>query len=401
MKHVAVLGAGIMGSATALFLARHGARVALFDAADCPFSGASRWNEGKIHLGYLYAADPTLETARRVLPGGLAFKGLTEELIGCPLADEAIASCDDTYVVHRESVSDADTTKRYFDAVTSLVAEHDRSGRYLAPLSAARPTRLSQAELDRHYDTATVVAGFRVPERSVATTWVADRFVEALSAEPRIEQRMRTPVRAVHRLAGGLDSPLLVETRDGAVGPFHYVVNALWEGRLAVDAAFGLALPQRWSHRFRLSAFLRASRFLEIPSTVIATGPFGDIKNYNGRDFYLSWYLTGLLAEGTAVEPPRVPLLEPADRTRIVGEIIDRLGGVIRSVAALKACAESCRLQGGWVYAAGQGSLADPASTLHRRDHIGIMRAGSYISIDTGKYSIAPWLAREVAGLIC
>ena len=70
------------------------------------------------------------------------------------------------------------------------------------------------------------------------------------------------------------------------------------------------------------------------------------------------------------------------------------------SVTALQSCIEDVRLEGGWVYAAGQGSLADPRSTLHRRDRIGITRAGSYFSVDTGKYSIAPWLAREVAALI-
>ena len=82
MRHVAVLGAGIMGSATALLLARGGARVVLFDRAPRPFAGASRWNEGKIHLGHLYAADPSLQTARCVLPGGLAFKPLKRPLIG-------------------------------------------------------------------------------------------------------------------------------------------------------------------------------------------------------------------------------------------------------------------------------------------------------------------------------
>ena len=51
MMHVAVLGAGIMGCSAALCLARRGARVTLLDAAPRPCVGASRWNEGKIHLG--------------------------------------------------------------------------------------------------------------------------------------------------------------------------------------------------------------------------------------------------------------------------------------------------------------------------------------------------------------
>jgi hypothetical protein len=398
MKHVAVLGAGIMGSATALFLARRGAGVTLFDAADHPFTGASRWNEGKIHLGYLYAADPTLATARRVMPGGLAFKALATELVGCSL-DGAITTRDETYLVHRDSVVGVEAMERYVAATTALLESHEDACRYFVPVTVAR--RLSPAELGRDYDTQQVVAGFRVAERSVSTRWVADRFVDALGAERRIELRMRTPIRGVRGSRGAFDSPLFVETDAGSDGPFDYVVNALWEGRLAVDARLGLSLPTNWSHRLRLSAFLSTSQPVDVPNTVIATGPFGDVKSYSGTDFYLSWYVAGLVAEGTAVEPPERPALGEHDRTRIVSEIIERLGHLVRAVPALGSCTDTVRLEGGWVYAAGRGSLADPTSTLHRRDRIGITHAGSYVSVDTGKYSIAPWLARQIAALIC
>src|SRR5687768_1435269 len=356
MTHAAVLGAGIMGCATALWLARRGDRVTLFDAADRPFAGASRWNEGKIHLGYLYAADPSLETARRLLPGGLAFKGLTEELIGCRI-DEAIAHTDDTFVIHRDSVTSADAAAHYFDAVAALTTAHADANRYLVPVDASRPRRLTSAELDANYDTARIVAGFRVPERSVSTCWVADRFVDAIGNEPGIEQRMRTRITSVRRSTDATDAPLFVETPAESEGPFDTVVNALWEGRLAIDATVDLPLPTDWSHRFRLSAFLRTSRSVDLPSTVIATGPFGDVKNYNGRDLYLSWYPSGLVKEGTDVHPPALSALNDGDRTRIVGEIVDRLGEFVPSVKALQGCLEDVRLEGGWVYAAGRGSL--------------------------------------------
>ena len=116
---MAVLGAGIMGSSVAIFLARRGARVTLFDAEREPFSGASRWSEGKIHLGYLYAGDRSMDTARGLLPGGLAFKALTEELIGCSL-EPATTVDDDVFLVHRDSVVGADETRRYFEEVTRL-----------------------------------------------------------------------------------------------------------------------------------------------------------------------------------------------------------------------------------------------------------------------------------------
>ncbi len=151
--HVAVLGAGIMGVSTALFLARRGMRVTLFDRAPRPFTGASRWNEGKIHLGYLYAADPSLATARRILPGGLAFKPLVEELVGCSI-DPAITPDIDTFLIHRDSVVDADAAERYYRAVAALIDSHERTDRYLARIDTGRPRRLTTSELDAHYDAA-------------------------------------------------------------------------------------------------------------------------------------------------------------------------------------------------------------------------------------------------------
>jgi hypothetical protein len=53
----------------------------------------------------------------------------------------------------------------------------------------------------------------------------------------------------------------------------------------------GLGHPHsQTSYRYRVSVFLRAEQACTLPNAVIAVGPFGDIKNYNGRDLYLSWY---------------------------------------------------------------------------------------------------------------
>jgi hypothetical protein len=236
-----------------------------------------------------------------------------------------------------------------------------------------------------------------VPERSLATNWIADRFVEALAAEPRIEPALSTRVLGVRTAEEGA---WFVETSVGAHGPFDHVVNALWEGKLAVDVSAGLSLPREWSHRYRLSVYLRTGRVVDCPSAVIAAGPFGDVKNYNGRDFYLSWYPTGLVAEGSEITAPELPALDEIGRRRLVAAIFDGLEKSLPFVRRLRECAESVTLAGGWVFAAATGSLADPAAGLHRRDDFGALRVGTYVSVDTGKYSTAPLLAREVASSI-
>jgi tRNA A58 N-methylase Trm61 len=63
--------------------------------------------------------------------------------------------------------------------------------------------------------------------------------------------------------------------------------------------------------------------------------------------------------------------------------------------------ADSLEVHAGWVYAIGAGSLADRASELHRRDQFVLTEDRGYISVDTGKYSVAPWLAERVAIRVC
>jgi glycine/D-amino acid oxidase-like deaminating enzyme len=393
---IAILGAGIMGCSVALFLARRGAAVTLFDAADRPFTAASRWNEGKIHLGYIYSADPSLRTAGHVLPGGLNFRPLVEELLDSSIAPVTTAA-DDLYFCHRQSVVSSDAMETYIKQVTQRVREHPDAARYLADVSNCQAQRLTASELDSLTHSPDIVAGFRIPERSVETTWIADRFVAAVAAEKRIEPCMNAQITAVRPLTVSTDGPWQIETEVGTFAPYDYVVNALWQSRLAIDQTVGLQPTGVWSHRYRQSLFLRTTVPVSTPCAVIATGPFGDIKNYNGRDFYLSWYPDGLRVDSSAISPPELDSLALPNPQQLSNSILDHLETLLPWVARISEKAESLSIEGGWVFAAGRGQLSDPSSTLHRRSDYGVVRRGRYISVDTGKYSTAPWLARSLA----
>lgn len=394
---VAVLGAGIMGSSTALFLARRDVDVVLYDESDAVFSGASRWNEGKIHLGFLYAGDPSLRTARRLLPGGLMFRPLIEELLDCRL--ENITQADDMVLVHRDSVVTVDEVRSYFVALSELVEAHRGEGEYLVDLNKATMRELTAEEIGTVADPDLIAGGFAVPERSISTNWVADRFVDAIEADPNIEVRTGTRVVGVRPQREGFDS-WHVNTDAGEDGPYSAVVNALWEGRPVVDATLGIQQQAQWTHRYRVSLFVETSQPVQAPSALLSVGPFGDIKNYNDRQFYLSWYPSGLLVSGTAIDPPPVPAVDSPVRRAKVDEIFRKLSGFFPAVHEIQEQATRVSLNGGWVYASGEGKLSERSSTLHQRHRVGINQKGSYYSVDTGKYSIAPGLARQVADSI-
>jgi hypothetical protein len=201
---------------------------------------------------------------------------------------------------------------------------------------------------------------------------------------------------------GPVDGAWCVQTKGGGGDNFDVVVNALWHGRLEIDRTAGLVPEGKWSNRYRVSIFARTTKPVDVPSAIAVVGPFGDIKNYNGRDFYLSWYPAGLLCESTAVLPEQPAPLDKQERQRVVERVVEGLNSVIPGASEVIENANELVVEGGFVFAMGQGSIADRRSSLHRRDRFGVRRNGHYFSVDTGKYSTAPSLAealsREITG---
>jgi len=90
-------------------------------------------------------------------------------------------------------------------------------------------------------------------------------------------------------------------------------------------------------------------------------------------------------------------VLASTDKHRIRSAIFEHLGEILPGVREIEKLAVNPQVEGGWVFALGRGALSDRDATLHRRNRIGVTRRGSYVSVNTGKYSIAPWLARKIA----
>jgi FAD dependent oxidoreductase len=373
----------MLGSSLAVLLARNGARVTLFDAAERPMSRAGRWNEGKIHLGYLYAADPTLNTARKLIAGGQLFRPIVESIIESSIEGH-LTSGQELYLTHTDSVVGPSTTLGYLNAVWELNGDTSEK--------APRPTRLTQYELAKISENPKLVAGFRVPEKSVNTSWIADRILARLTTHKAIEMKCDCVVKSAEKSVRGWS----VETCDGDFIGFDAVVNALWEGKSAVDDASGYGSGERLSYRFRASVFMKVAHS-GLNNVVITTGPFGDIKNYDDGSVYLSWYPAALLLDCRQAHAPAAPVIDGVNEIGICSRTIDALSEFFPVVANLPAAASETVVRGGWVVAHGGGLLSDPLSRLHRRDEFGVSRHDSYYSVDVGKYSVAPWLASRLA----
>ena len=124
----------MQGCCCALALAARGAQVTIYDKNDRLLSRAAVANEGKIHLGYMYANDPSHSTARMMVRGALAFAPFLTRHLGVP-AHALKVSQPAAYVVHRDSQVGLDQVRDYLAAVHALIKDAIATRWKVAPAS--------------------------------------------------------------------------------------------------------------------------------------------------------------------------------------------------------------------------------------------------------------------------
>lgn len=399
---VAVLGGGLQGACVALELAAKGVEVDLYEKNERCLSRTSTHNEGKIHLGYVYANDPTLQTARLMARGALCFSSLLRRWIGDAI--DAIPVSDPFYyVVHRQSLLDVPEIENYLRATHAILGEESRDSlnEYFGSDFRDKPTRISDHECESLFSRQTVVAAFRTPEVGIDSEALAGVMRTRLSSERKIRCRLQTSVCSV-QLA---NAHATVEFDSGGLEgreAYDHVVNALWDGRLAIDKTAGFEPPRPWLYRVKHYLRMKLAGNGSLPTTTIVLGPFGDIVTYNNGDVFLSWYPAGLKGFSAELAPPAWPLALDAQAAREVRDgILAGLAAVVPAVACLTPEAiNSIRIKAGVIFAWGSTDIPDRTSGLHARYAIGPQSHGRYHTVDTGKLTMAPYFAKMTADRI-
>lgn len=398
---VAVLGGGLQGCCVALALAERGCAVVLFDRNDTLLSRTAVANEGKIHLGYMYAGDPSLSTARMMMQGALAFVPFLRRHLGnCMPA--LVTSTPTTYVVHRDSQHNADKVSAYFSEVHDCIlqAARGRDFDYFGIDLGEAPRALLKDECNSLFCTDKILAAFNTPEVAINPVQLAGAVERCILDHPRIEVHLGRDVLGVE-LDG---SAVRVTSRDNegvrSAEACDHVINALWDGRLAIDQTVGLMPNRPWLHRLKYGVtFTLPARIPSSPSMTIISGPFGEMVSFDDRFTYLTWYPEGLQGISGEVTPPDWQTYpgEPL-RSKIAKGTIGAISGIVPSLAPLNGAElADVRVKGGVIVAWGQTDICDPASELHRRCEIGVTSAGNYHSIDPGKLTMAPYFAEKCA----
>jgi hypothetical protein len=344
--------------------------------------------------------DHTLATAKTMMTGALAFAPFLERYLGQPPHSLSV-SIPATYIVHRDSQHSADNVCAYLRTVHDLIKEASdgRKQAYFGKDLTAPLRSWSAAEKAAQFNEDFAVAAISTPEIAINPIALAQKLRECIDAHPLIEVRLSRTVTGagperdqIRVLSEGQDG----YSRDG----FDYVVNALWDGRLALNDALGFRANRPWLHRlkygvsFRLPADVRPP-----PSATFVLGPFGEVVTYGDGIIYLTWYPECLQAISTEVTPPdwetyaREPL-----RSQIITGTLRALSAIVPALRDLDAASlPEVSVKGGAIVAWGKTDIYDPASELHRRFEIGVTSEGRFFSVDPGKLTMAPYFAELCA----
>ena len=398
---IAVLGGGGVGVCAALEIARHGHFVDLYEQDPLPVRRASRINEGKIHQGFLYAKDAAHRTARTMIRGALAFTACLSRWI--ELREDTVhLSTPFVYAIHKDTMVDVDRLRGHF-ASCCTIAHEMRSVSGLKYLGRDEPWSfrdLERGEIERVLDPRFTTAAIVTSELSVDPRIIAERLSDGALSEPRITFIGGARVIDVARRTRGAGFDVTFD-RDGVQksGPYDHVVNALWEGRLAVDRRLGIEPSRPWIHRHKFGNRVRVRLAAEdLPSVTMVLGPFGDLVNFGPNGFYLSWYPIGMVATSLDLEPPRE---WQNIRPEIRREVFERsrehwltLCPKLKDIAIEPSAVDATS---GAIFAWGETDISDPDSKLHDRYQIGVHTVDRYHSVNTGKYTMVPYLGLKAA----
>ena len=397
MTHVAVIGAGMAGTTAALSLADANIRVDLYDSGPEPLLGASAVNEGKIHLGYVYAMDASFRTAQRMLQGAAKFQDTLSRWTGRDVFDQHI-SRPFLYAVPKTTMLDYRSIKQHFHRVAQAVRDMPNP-----PLraDAQSPRELSAEEMAQTFDPKKCIGAFETDELAIDPLAIRDRLLPAVLSHPNIACRLSTEVTDIVAHGSGCR---VHSNHDGAptTDRFDQVINASWHQRLKLDATFGIRSERATIHRYKCGLRLRNRQVATtLPPVTFLVGEYGDTVSY-GDASYVSWYPTGLLSQESDLSPKFDPRQISTDqKAHVTQTMLAGLRDLMPAIGpTLEDHAAEWSVVGGFISAWGETGISDAASELHARHDIGVHSHGCYHSVDTGKYTLGPGIGAEAAARI-
>ena len=400
-KKIAILGAGGLGACTALELSQRGYKVDLYEEHHLPLRRASYANEGKVHVGFIYAMDKSFHTAHQMLVGAVHFMDYLQRWV--EVKPEEMISTPFYYLVHKGSLLNAQELNYHYQRCCEVFRGLSNGGKikYLGLFESLEATLLPKSRIEGIGNPDYIEDIFETSEYSVEPRYIADKLTEALAHDPNIQLHLSSKVDSVSRVGNNLRVHF---SNHGSTQSEDYseVINSTWNGLLEIDRTMGIEPLGTWSHRYKFgNKILVPLQENDLPSCTMVLGAFGDTVNFKDKGAFMSWYPVGRTGWSEDYRPPDWDsMYSQEQRFDVFSRSFEELKKRIPAVAGLKFVPEAVDPVGGDILALGNTDVDKNESRLHERFEVGIRSFGNYHSVDTGKYTIIPYLAVKMADRI-
>jgi hypothetical protein len=401
---VLVLGAGIQGICVALALRCRGYLVTVIDQMPDLMLRTSLRNEGKIHLGFVYANDPSFQTSALLLNAALQFGPLLEDWLGMSIDWAKLTSSPFLYLIARDSMLAPDEICAHYERLQECLNERIASGEravYLGnDLRGKNLWQPANAAVYKWFAPARVAECVETVEVALSREPFRQLVKARLETMPEIETRYGHHIETIERRSNGFY--VQGSRTDGTRWDesAEIVVNCLWDGRLVLDQQLGITPRRAFVMRlkYRLLGEL-APALRTLPSLTMVLGRYGDIVRYEDEPTYFSWYPTCLRGWSQTITPPEewnavcAGKPEPGIAETVARETLDAFDEIVPGIRN----SQVQHVDGGVIYSWGETDIDDHASALHSRHEIGFTAHDGYFSVDTGKFTSAPLFAQQLA----
>ena len=279
------------GLTAALLFESHGFHVTLIDNATDIMARASNNHEGKIHMGFVYSGDKSLQTGRHMMESALNFGYVLDKLLGSPIAWDRMKSTKFMYLVPHTSLVPPDELEAYFEKLQGMYEDVLAQSPHLHYLGE-RPKRIfRRVPVPARWNRSFFAAAFETEEYAVRHPLLKDMLQDALHSR-QIDVLLNTWVSSVQ----WQEDVFQVQTSQGTLHA-GYVVNCLWEGKPAIDKAVGVDDSRGTNVRLKFGIETpQITALAKTESVTIVNGPFGDFVNFpSHRRMYFSWYAKSMI----------------------------------------------------------------------------------------------------------
>ena len=393
VKTASVLGAGIQGVCVTLMLQKHGYHVQLIDKNWDIINRASLTYEGKIHLGFVYGMDKTLETGHRMVKDALHFAPFLEYLLDKKGNWKSLKSKPNHYLVAHDSMLSPLEVESYFEKL-EVCFKDTLTEDGLHYLGGRPPSIFRKVDIPEYVNPSMVSASFLTEEVSIDQLGLKELLKQKILESTVVEVFLDHVVTEIAREPNGF----VVECRRKDESIVHFrsdvVFNCLWESRIYFDRMLGIEGDSGHSIRLKYGLLVKADDFLHrLNSFTMIHGPYGNfvITPHHSRAF-CSWYpscMKGMIDYG------KVPgawehACDGFTSDRLIEELrISNLEN-FRKIVPQLGNLDVLDVKAGLILAEGNTDITEKDSSFHSRNEFPIRESDGYYSVNTSKYTSAP-----------